>query len=75
MRTLNIQISELELTQFGIKKDQLSFSEFVDIVNKEITKQALERSVLLAERFQLSKLSMDDITSEVKAVRDEKSNH
>jgi len=75
MRTLNIQISELELTQFGIKKDQLSFSEFVDIVNKEITKQALERSVQLAERFQLSKMSLDDITREVKAVRDEKSNH
>ena len=75
MRTLNIQISELELTQFGIKKDQLSFSEFVDIVNKEITKQALERSIQLAERFQLSKMSLDDITREVKAVRDEKSNH
>ena len=66
MRTLNIQISELELTRFGIKKDQLSFSEFVDIVNKKITKQALLRSVKLAERFQLSKMSKDDITQEVK---------
>ena len=75
MRTLNIQISELELTRFGIKKDQLSFSEFVDIVNKEISKQALAKSVQLAERYQLSKMTMDEISNEVNAVRNAKGNH
>ena len=75
MKTLNIKISEIELNQFGIKKDQLSFSEFVDIVNKEVTKQALLKSVQLAEKYQLSKMSIDEISEEVKALRNAKNNH
>ena len=67
MKTLNISISDLEYNQFGIKKDKLSFSEFVDIVNKEVTKQALNKSVQLAERYKLSKMTMDEISDEVKA--------
>jgi hypothetical protein len=75
MKTLNISISDLEYNQFGIKKDKLSFSEFVDIVNKEVTKQALNKSVQLAEKYKLSKMTMDEISDEVKAVRNAKSNH
>jgi len=75
MKTLNITISDLEYKQFGIKKDKLSFSEFVDIVNKEVTKQALNKSVQLAEKYKLSKMTMEEISEEVKAVRNAKSNH
>lgn len=75
MKTLNITISDLEYNQFGIKKDKLSFSEFVDIVNKEVTKQALHKSVQLAEKYKLSKMTMGEISDEVKAVRNAKSNH
>ena len=75
MKTLNITISDLEYNKFGMKKDKLSFSEFVDIVNKEVTKQALNRSVHLAERYKLSKMTMDEISAEVKTVRNAKSNH
>ena len=75
MKTLNITISDLEYNQFGIRSDKLSFSEFMDIVNKEVTKQALTKCVQLAERYNLSKLSMDEITEEVKSVRNAKGNH
>ena len=75
MKTLNITISDLEYNQLGIRSDKLSFSEFVDIVNKEVTKQALTKCVQLAERYNLSKLSMDEITEEVKSVRNAKGNH
>ena len=75
MKTLNITISDLEYNQLGIRSDKLSFSEFVDIVNKEVTKQALNKCVQLAERYNLSKLSMDEITEEVKSVRNAKGNH
>ena len=75
MKTLNITISDLEYNQFGIQSDKLSFSEFMDIVNKEVTKQALTKCVQLAERYNLSKLSMDEITEEVKSVRNAKGNH
>lgn len=75
MKTLSISISDLEYNQFGINVDNLSFTEFVDIVNKELTKQALNKCVQLAERYNLSKLSMDEISEEVKAVRNAKGNH
>ena len=74
MKTISISISDLEYHQFGINNDKLSFTEFVDIVNKEITKQTLNRCVQLAEKYQLSRMSMDDINDEIKAVRDAKSN-
>jgi len=75
MKTLSISISDLEYNQFGINKDKLSFTEFVDIVNKEITKQAMNNCVRLAERYELSRMTMDEISDEVKAVRNAKDNH
>ncbi|MCX6238156.1 MAG: hypothetical protein NTY07_11485 [Bacteroidia bacterium] len=75
MKTISISISDLEYNQFGINKDKFSFTEFVDIVNKEITKQALNRCIQLAEKYNLSRMSMDEINDEVKAVRNAKSNH
>jgi hypothetical protein len=75
MKTLNISISDLEYNQFGIDNDKLSFTEFVDIINKEITKQTLNRCVQLAEKYKLSRMSMDEINDEVNAVRNAKNNH
>ncbi len=69
MKTLNISISELEFDKFGIKKDHLTFTEFIDIVSKEISRQTLHKCVELSEKYGLSKMTMDDITNEVKAVR------
>ena len=75
MKTINISISDLEYNQFGINNDKLSFTEFVDIINKEITKQTLNRCVQLAEKYKLSRMSMDEINNEVNAVRNAKNNH
>lgn len=74
MKTISVSISDLEYNQFGINNDRLTFSDFVDIVNREITKQTLNRSVQLAEKYKISKMSMDEITDEVKAVRNAKNN-
>ncbi len=75
MRTLNISISALEYKNFGIQTDRLSFTDFVDLVSKELSRQALNNSVELADRFGLSKLTMKDITNEVKAVRQNAKNN
>lgn len=75
MRTLNISISDLEYIKFGIKADKLSFTEFLDIVSNELAKQTLEECVGLAEHYGLSKMSMDEITEEVKAVRNAKARY
>jgi len=69
MKTLNISISDIELNKFGIKDDKLTFSEFLDIVSKELSHQTLEKCVQLSEKYGLSKMTMDEITKEVNVVR------
>lgn len=69
MKTLNIDISELEFQKFGLKKESFSFSELIDVISREITKQNLEQCLQLAEKHNLDSLSMEEITYEVNAVR------
>lgn len=69
MRTLNVSISEIEYNKFGLKEDSLTFTEFIDMVSKELTRQNLSKCLELAEKYGISKMTMDEITSEVKAVR------
>jgi len=75
MKTLSISISDLDYNQFGINKDSLSFSELVELVNNVFTKQSLDRCIQLAEKHNLSGMTMDEISDEVKAVKNAKSNH
>ena len=76
MRTLNIAISDIEYCKFGIPGEQLNFTDFIDIIGRELMRQNLNRSVALAEKYGLSSMTMDDITNEVKAVRrNAKGNH
>ncbi len=74
MRTVNIQISDFEFNQLGLTKNALSFSELVDVIEKKITKQTLEKSIRLANKFGLSKMTIDDINNEIKNYRNAKNN-
>lgn len=69
MRTLNISISDIEFNKFGFKENNLSFSDLLEIIDKELLKQNLRKTIELAEKYNLSKMSMDEITNEVKTVR------
>jgi hypothetical protein len=69
MRTLNISISDIEYNKFGLKNDQLTFTDFVDLVSNELSRQNLNKSVELAEKYGLSDLTMEEISKEVRAVR------
>lgn len=75
MRTLNISISDLEFRKFGLKKEKISFSDLLELVSKEVTKRNLSESVELAEKYGLSKMSMAQISKEVKAVRKNAKSH
>ena len=63
MRTLNIAISDLEYDQFGLTSEQLTFTDFVDLVSRELSRQTLRRCVELSERYGLSNLTLDEITA------------
>jgi hypothetical protein len=69
MRTLNVSISDIEYNKFGLKNDKLTFTDFLDIISKELARQNLGKSIELADKYGISKMSMDEITNEVKAVR------
>jgi len=75
MKTLSVNISESEFNKFGLRKEQLLFSDLVEVISKVIIKKTLNDSVALAEKYGLSKMSMDAITKEVKAVRKNAKNH
>ena len=69
MRTLNVNISDIEYSRFGITNERLNFTDFVDIVSRELMRQNLNRCLTLAEKYGLSSMTMEDITNEVRAVR------
>jgi predicted CopG family antitoxin len=76
MRTLSVSISDIEYKKFGLTKEQISFSDFIELVSKELMRQNLNKSIELANKYGLSKMTMDEITNEVKIVRkDAKSRH
>ena len=69
MKTINVQMSEIEYDTFGLSKDHFYFSEFADLIERQIARQALCRCVALADRHGLSSMSMEEINVEVNAVR------
>jgi hypothetical protein len=69
MKTLNVAISDVEYTKFGITNNVLSFSDFIDIVSKELMRENMKATITEAENCGISSMTMEDITSEVQAVR------
>ena len=69
MRTLNISISDIEYNKFGIKQDKLNFTDFIELVSRELMRQNLNKCLELANKHGLSKMTMDEISNEVKEVR------
>jgi hypothetical protein len=72
---MNISISDIEYDKFGFKNSDLDFSEFVDTVSKELMRQNLNDCISLAEKYGISSMTMDEITAEVHAVRENEKNY
>ncbi|MDR2907339.1 MAG: hypothetical protein LBU91_05060 [Bacteroidales bacterium] len=69
MKTISIQMSDVEYNTFGLSKDVLYFSEIANLIERQVARQALRRSVELAEKYGLSAMTMTEINAEVNAVR------
>jgi len=70
MKTLSVSISDVDYKKFGLKKDALSFNDFIDIVNRKMAQETLKECVKQAKKYGLDKMTMDEIDAEVKAVRE-----
>ncbi|MDR2305488.1 MAG: hypothetical protein LBE10_13010 [Treponema sp.] len=69
MKMLNIAISDIEYDKFGLKSEAIAFSDFLDIVSKELIRRNLNECIELADKYGLSSMPMEEITNEVTAVR------
>ena len=69
MKTINVQLSDLEYNSFGLSKNSFLFSEIIDLIEQQIARQALRRSVELATQNGLSSMTMEEINAEIKAAR------
>jgi hypothetical protein len=69
MKTLNISISEADYRAFHIPTEQLHFTDFLEIIRREVFRQNLDKCVELAEKYGLSSMTMEEISQEVQAVR------
>jgi hypothetical protein len=74
MKSIKIELSDMEYDDLGLNKKSMSWSELVDIIGKKITKQTLEKSVQFANEYGLSNMSMNEINEEIKEYRNAKNN-
>jgi hypothetical protein len=69
MKTISVQMSDVEYSIFGLSKNNFFFSEIADLIERQMARQALCRSIEMAEKNGLSSMTMDEINAEVNAVR------
>ena len=70
MKTISVQLSDMEYSTFGMSKDFFLFSEFIDLIEQQTALNALRQSVILAEQNKISSLTMDEINAEINALRE-----
>ena len=69
MRTLNVSISDVEFNQFGLQREELTFNNLITLIRRQLMRENLNKCLELADKYGLSKMTMDEISEEVKAVR------
>jgi hypothetical protein len=75
MRTLNVSISDMEFNNLGIKNENITFTEFIELVRREVMQNNLNNCLALAEKYGLSSMTMNEINEEIKLVRNAKNRH
>ncbi len=74
MRTIQIKISDSDFEKYNFEKKDINFTDLVDLISLEYARKALLECNRIAENEGLSKMTMDEIDAEIKAVRDAKAN-
>lgn len=72
MKNLNVAISEDDFKRFRFSSDDLSFNELKEIISIEVAREALLRCNSIAKAGGFSDLTLDEINSEIKSVRNAK---
>jgi hypothetical protein len=75
MRILNVSISDMEFNNLGIKNENITFTEFIELVRREVMRNNLNNCLALAEKYGLSSMTINEINEEIKLVRNAKNRH
>lgn len=74
MRTIQIKVSETDFRKYNLGSTEIKFTDLVELISREYARKALLECNEIAKQVGLSKMTMDEINAEIKAVRDAKSN-
>ena len=69
MKTITVKIQDNDYLKYGFKKDIVDFTLIRDKILCEIGQQTLLKSVKLAEKYGLSKMTLEEIDKEIDEVR------
>jgi hypothetical protein len=72
MRTVQIKISESDYQKYNLGIGEIKFTDLVDLISREYARRALLDANQIAAQVGLSKMTLDEIDAEVKAVRNAK---
>lgn len=75
MRTLNVNISEEDFAKYNLQLGELEFTDLVEIIKTEFARKSLLECVDIADKVGLSSMSLEEINTEIQAVRDAKVNY
>jgi hypothetical protein len=65
----------MEFNNLGIKNENITFTEFIELVRREVMRNNLNNCVALTEKYGLSSMTMNEINEEIKLVRNAKNRH
>jgi hypothetical protein len=65
----------MEFNNLGIKNENITFTEFIELVRREVMRNNLNNCLALAEKYGLSSMTMNEINEEIKLVRNAKNRH
>ena len=72
MQTIQIKISSTDIRKYNLENKEIKFTDLVDLISQEYARKALLECNEIAEQEGFSKMTIDEINAEIKAVRDAK---
>jgi hypothetical protein len=70
MKTVTLLINENDFFDYSFTSDTILFDELKKIMTRRIVKQAMLKCHQIAQKTGLANLTIDDINTEIKAVRE-----
>lgn len=71
MKSITVNITDQDFSDLGLKSEtkQLDFEELVKRIKAKLAKKAMLKSIVLANEVGLSDLTIEEINTEIDAVR------